>query len=93
MSACVARRQRFIRYRCQSVLGAPLPGSIVMGTSDRVRRAYRVLSARRAAEMPALGVATWKLAVEPMSADAGRAEIAAGAPFWTIKWDARGRRT
>ncbi len=84
--------QRFIRYRCQAALGAPLPGSIVMGTSDRVRRAFRVLSARRAKGMPALGVATWKLAVEPMNADAGRAEIAAGSPFWSIRWDRRGRR-
>lgn len=85
------RRHLCIRYRCQATLGAPLPGSIVMGTSDRVRRAFRVLGARRVEGMAALGVATWRLAVEPMSADAGRAEIAAGAPFWSIRWDRRGR--
>lgn len=62
-----------------------------MGTSPRTRRAYRVLDARRTKGMAALGIVTWRISVEPISADAGRAEIAAGAHFWSLVWDHRKR--
>jgi len=81
-----------IRYRCPPARGAPSPGHIIMGNGPRTRRAYRVLSVRRAKGLAALGVATWRIAVEPMSAAAGREEIAAGVPHWLIKWDSRARR-
>lgn len=81
-----------IRYRCPAAHGAPAPGHIIMGDGPRTRRAYRVLSLRRAKGQAALGVATWRVAVEPMSAAAGRSEIEAGTPHWSIKWDNRSRR-
>lgn len=82
-----------IRYRCPAVDGAPLPGTIIMGDGPCVRRAYRVLSADRTQSgIAGLGVVTWRLRVEPMSAAAGREEIAAGALWWTIAWDRRDRR-
>lgn len=83
------RRTPTIRYRCPVNRGAPSPGHIIMGNGPRTRRAYRVLSVRRAKGQAALGVATWRIAVEPMSAAAGRAEIEAGTPHWSIKWDSR----
>lgn len=82
-----------IRYRCPTVQGAPPPGAIIMGTGSRTRRAYRVLTARRA-KSPSwvqLGICTWRLTVEPMSAAHGREDIAAGAPHWNIRWDRRNR--
>jgi hypothetical protein len=69
-----------------------MPGHILMGVGPRVRYAYRVLGARQANGVPALGMATWRLQVERMSAAAGREEIGHGVPFWSIKWDARRRK-
>jgi hypothetical protein len=64
-----------------------------MGDGPRVRRAYRVLSAARTkSAIVGLGVVTWKLRVEPMSAERGRAEIAAGTPWWCIHWDKRQKK-
>jgi hypothetical protein len=81
-----------IRYRCPATDGEPFPGLILMGDGPRVRRAYRVLSTRRSKSgLAALGIVTWKLTVEPMSAAAGREEIATGVPAWSIKWDSRKR--
>ncbi|MDE2107026.1 MAG: hypothetical protein KGL39_58000 [Patescibacteria group bacterium] len=72
-----------IRYRCPARDGAPPTGAIVMGAGKRVRRAYRVLSATKTRNcMPMLGFSTYRLAVEPMAAERGRAEIEAGAPWW-----------
>lgn len=83
-------RHPTIRYRCPTASGAPLPGHIVMGEGPRVRRAYRVLDARATrGGLIALGCITWRLTVEPMSAAAGRSEIAAGVPAWGVKWDVR----
>jgi hypothetical protein len=65
---------------------------ILMGEGPRVRRAYRVIEARRVKGIAALGIATWSIAVEPMSAAAGRAERDAGAVVWSIQWDRRARR-
>lgn len=88
-----ARRQPTIRYRCPTTEDAPTIGIILMGDGPRVRRAYRVLSVRRARSGAlALGFVTWRLAVEPMSAERGREEIAAGVPGWNIVWDHRNRR-
>lgn len=82
-----------ISYRCPIEYGAPLMGTIVMGRGPRTRCAYRVLGARKVrSAVVAIGVVTWKLAVERMSAAAGREEIDAGAPFWSIKWDKRRKR-
>ena len=69
-----------------------MPGTILMGVTARTRRAYRVLEAVKAKGPPALGCSTWRLRVERMSAEAGRAEIAAGAPGWSIEWDSRKRK-
>jgi hypothetical protein len=63
-----------------------------MGVGPRTRRAYRVLAATRCKGMPAVGVATWRIQVEPMSAERGREEIAAGAQHWDIVWGRRERR-
>ena len=67
-----------------------------MGLGPRVRRAYRVLNARRVKSSvwrrAGLGVVTWKIDVERMSAEAGREEIALGAPHWGIVWDKRNRK-
>lgn len=83
-------RQPTISYRCPTAHGNPSPGHILMGEGPRVRRAYRVLSIRQVrGGLIALGCATWKLTVEPMSADAGRREVEAGTPRWGIKWDSR----
>ncbi len=83
-----------ISYRCPAEEGAPSPGIILMGDGPRVRRAYRVLSARRTkSAVVGLGIVTWKLRVEPMSAAAGRDEIDAGVPWWHIHWDRRDRRS
>lgn len=61
-----------------------------MGDGRRVRRAWRILSATKTkTTLPGLGVCTWKLQVEPMSAASGRSEIEDGAPYWRIKWDKR----
>lgn len=78
-----------LRYRAPAVLIAPPPGAILMGEGPRVKRAYCVLGSRRAKGVAALGIATWALTVEPMSAARGRDEIAAGAPHWSIVWDRR----
>ncbi len=82
-----------IRYRCPAAHGNPSPGHILMGEGPRVRRAYRVLTIRRTrGGLIGLGCVTWKLTVEPISAAAGREEIAAGVPLWSIRWDSRKRR-
>jgi hypothetical protein len=82
-----------LRYRCPTRDGGPSPGDIIMGDGPRVRRAYRVLKATRSSGLPALSYATWRIAVEPMRAAAGRAEIEAGVRHWSIIWDRRDRRT
>lgn len=67
-----------------------MPGHILMGEGPRIRRAYRVLGAKKATGgLIALGCATWRLTVEPMSAAAGREEVEAGAPLWGMRWDVR----
>jgi len=82
-----------LSYRCPACDGPPAPGTIVMGLGPRVRRAYRVLNARRVrSKIVGLGVVTWKIDVERMSAEAGREEIALGAPHWGIVWDKRNRK-
>ena len=81
-----------IRYRCPATWEAPTPGLILMGIGPRVRRAYRVLSATRCRGQAALGIATWRIHVEPMGAGRGREEIAAGSPTWELCWDRRQRR-
>lgn len=86
-----------ISYRCSPEDGNPSPGHILMGEGPRVRRAYRVLTIRqvRPGWLRREGdqwLATWKLTVEPMSAERGRDEIAAGVPAWGIKWDSRSKR-
>jgi hypothetical protein len=83
-------RPMTLRYRTPDVLLGPPPGTILMGSGPRVKRAYRVLGSRRSKSPPALGIATWLLHVEPMPAARGREEIDAGAPFWGIEWDRRG---
>lgn len=87
-----------IRYRLPADCG-PVPiGAILMGTGPRVRRAYRILSAQQVRpgwfRHDGCGgyEVTWKLTVEPMSAEAGRAEIAAGMPHRSIVWDKREKR-
>lgn len=88
-----ARRQPIIRYRLPLVDGTPEIGAILMGDGPRVRRAYRILSATRTkSALVGLGVVTWKLIVEPMSAVAGREEIDSGVPGWSLQWDKRSRR-
>jgi hypothetical protein len=85
-------RPPIIRYRCPTKWGRPPTGLILMGTGQRTRRAYRVLSAKRA-KSPSwigLGVCMWRLTVERMSAAHGREEVAAGVPHWDIVWDRRG---
>jgi hypothetical protein len=85
------RRQPALRYRCPVTEGEPTPGTILMRDGPRARRAYRVLSSKRVRHsMPMMGYATWRIFVEPMSAAAGREEIDAGHPWWTIAWDRRG---
>jgi hypothetical protein len=80
-----------LRLRCPVAHGHPTPGCIVMGTGLRVRRAYRVLAATKVkSTVVMLGIWTWRLTVEGMSAERGKAEIAAGHPHWTINWDRRG---
>lgn len=82
-----------LRYRCPLSEGSPAIGTILMGEGPRVRRAYRVLSATRSKScLVGLGVVTWRIKVEPMSADAGRKEIEDGTPYWSIKWDSRAPR-
>jgi len=82
-----------IRYRVPLVDGHPPIGTILMGSGPRVRRAYRILTATKTkTTLPGLGICTWKLQVEPMSAASGRLEIEAGAPFWEICWDKRDRK-
>jgi hypothetical protein len=81
-----------IRYRTPAADGPPLPGTILMGDGPRVRRAYRVLGAVRCRGCPALGIATYRLQVERMSAARGLEEVAAGAERWLIRWDSRERR-
>jgi hypothetical protein len=86
-------RRPTIRYRCPATDDGPQPGIILMGDGPRVRRAYRVLSASRAkSAIVGLDFITWKLQVEPMSAERGREEIAAGIPWWCIHWDKRERK-
>ena len=81
-----------LRYRCPAADGPPPMGCILMGHGPRVRRGYRVLAASRAKSgVPALGVVTWRLAVESMAAQRARGEIEAGAPHWEIVWDRRRR--
>lgn len=87
----VAARRPVIRYRTPTAGGPPPAGAIVMGTGARVRRGYRVIRAAASKNgIAMLGFQTWRLAVEPMSAEQARAEIAAGAPHWEIVWDRRG---
>ena len=82
-----------LRYRCPSDEGGPPIGCILMGDGPRVRRGYRVLSATKVNSNPAaLGVATWRIRVEPMAAASAREEIGAGSPHWSIEWDRRNRR-
>lgn len=69
-----------------------MPGIILMGTGPRVRRAYLILRADRCKGTPEPGYIGWRLRVEPMSAERGRAEIAAGMETWPIFWDRRERR-
>jgi hypothetical protein len=79
-----------IRYRAPFRDGQPPPGAVLMNLSPRARRAYRVLRAVKVrSALPMLGRATWRLSVEPMSAEAGRSEIATGAPRWSLIWDRR----
>ena len=85
-------KQPSIRYRCPATWHAPSPGLILIGSGSRVRRAYRVLSAARCKGQPALGFVTYRLAVESMSAERGRQEIAEGALAWELCWDRRERR-
>ncbi len=85
----VKQRRPFIRYRAPSSQGSPLPGHIIMGSGPRVRRAYRVLSVKRGKGMSALGSVVWHVAVEPISAAAGRSEIEGGCCHWGITWDSR----
>jgi hypothetical protein len=81
-----------LRYRCPFVDGPPPIGCILMGKGPRVRRGYRILGAARAkSAIVGLGVVTWKLHVESMPSSRARAEIEAGAPYWTIVWDRRKR--
>jgi hypothetical protein len=87
------RKPPSIRYRCPAAEGSPMPGHILMGTGPRVRRAYRVLSATRCKGQPALGIATWRLTVEPMSAERGREATAEGTPTWGLYWDRRERKS
>ena len=90
MKAMQKTRHPIIRYRCPTAHGSPGPGDIVMGPGTRTRRAYRVRDVRKGhSSLPGLGVSTWRLCVEPMSAAHGREEIAAGCPSWSLKWDAR----
>lgn len=82
-----------IRYRSPTTEGAPPPGCILMGDGPRVRRGYRVLSAKAGKSgIAGLGVTTWKLHVEPMAKARALAEVEAGAPWWNIVWDRRDRR-
>jgi len=82
-----------LRYRVPLIDGAPPVGAIVMGEGPRVRRAYRIMLATRTkSALIGLGVVTWKLRVESMSAASGRDEIEAGAPHWPIVWDKRRRK-
>lgn len=79
-----------LRYRSPLEDGSPPIGTILMDDGPRVRRAYRILNVvKTKTTLPGLGVCTWKLQVEPMSAASGRTEIEAGAPYWCIKWDKR----
>lgn len=83
-----------MRYRVPLDLGPPPVGAILMGEGPRVRRAYRILAAvKTKSSTAALGICTWKLMVESMSAATGREEIDAGSPHWSIVWDRRSRRT
>jgi hypothetical protein len=87
------RKASTIRYRCPDAWGGPPIGLILMGDGKRVRRAYLVLGAKKAKSSSAgLGVTTWRLTVESMSAERGREEIAAGCPHWSIVWDSRSKR-
>ena len=82
-----------LRYRCPLVDGPPPIGCILMGDGPRVRRGYRILGVvRTKGALPALGVTTWRLHVEPMPKARAQAEIEAGAPHWDIVWDRRERR-
>lgn len=92
------RRAPTISYRLPADELSPPIGSILMGDGPRVRRAYRILTVRqvRPGWLRHDGRGgyeiTWKLAVEPMSAERGRQEIAGGTPHRTIVWDKRERR-
>lgn len=89
------RRPPSISYRMPADDGPPPIGAILMGTGPRVRRAYRILTVRqvRPGWLRHDGRGgyeiTWKLAVESMSAERGRQEIAEGTPDGTIVWDRR----
>lgn len=86
-------RLPIITYRCPIVDGAPASGHIIMSFGPRARRAYRVLIARKVQSRTAgLEIQVWRLSVEPMSAERGREEIAAGTPHWWIQWDNRSRK-
>lgn len=88
-----SRRLPTICYRTPAASGPPLIGAILMGEGKRVRRAYRIISATKVkSRVVRLGVVSWKLRVEPISAAEGRDEIAAGMPWQTIQWDKRERR-
>lgn len=89
-------RAPVIRYRCPTDDDNPAPGYILIGQGPRVRRAYRVLTTKqirpgRFIKEGDAYLASWKLTVEPMSAERGREEIASGTPYMWIKWDSRGK--
>lgn len=85
-------RQPTLRYRCPVEDGQPPVGTILMGNGLRVRRAYRILTATMTRSPDVNHLRFWKLQVEPMSAQAGREEIAAGVPHWSIYWNKRDRK-
>jgi hypothetical protein len=85
------RKQPTIRYRTPAADGPPPLGCILMGDGPRARRAYRVLGSVRCRGVAAVGIATFRLSVEPMSVTRGREEVAAGAEHWLIFWDRRKR--
>lgn len=86
-------RTKTLRYRAPFTDGPPMVGTILMGESERTRRGYRILGVKLSKSgQPALGVTTWRLAVEAMSKAAAIAEIKAGAPYWSIVWDSRKRK-
>jgi hypothetical protein len=86
-------KPKTLRYRAPFTDGPPMVGTILMGEGERVRRGYRILGVKRSkTTKPALGVTTWRLAVESMPKAVAISEIKAGAPYWSIVWDRRERK-